>query len=88
MSQSRPFLCLFSSFLNDTIQIEIDKSVDGVLGTQTQGGRMEGKDKSTELWRHPVRYTSFLPLFFPYLRSFVAEQQAVFKHCCKRSNAS
>ena len=31
-----------------------DKSVDGVLGSQTQGGRMEGADGSTELWRHPL----------------------------------
>ena len=30
-----------------------DKSVDGVIGTQTQGGTMVGADKSTELWRHP-----------------------------------
>ena len=29
------------------------KSIDGVLGTQTRGGRMVGTDKSTELWRHP-----------------------------------
>ena len=29
------------------------KSVDGVLGTQTRGGRMVGADESTELWRHP-----------------------------------
>ena len=27
---------------------------DGVLGTQTWGVRMEGADKSTELWRHPA----------------------------------
>ena len=27
----------------------IDKSVDGVLGTRTHGGRMEGVDESTEL---------------------------------------
>ena len=29
-----------------------DKSIDGVLGSQTQGGRMEGADESTEQWRH------------------------------------
>ena len=27
--------------------------LDGVLGTQTQGGRMAGADESTELLRHP-----------------------------------
>ena len=31
-------------------------SIDGVLGTRTQGGRMVGADESTELWRHPVTY--------------------------------
>ena len=33
-----------------------DKSIDGVLGTQTWGGRrMVGTDESTELWRHPKK---------------------------------
>ena len=32
-----------------------DKSVDGVLGTRTQGGRMIGIDESTKLWRHPIK---------------------------------
>ena len=26
--------------------------MDGVLGTQTWDGKMEGADESTELWRH------------------------------------
>ena len=43
---------LFSSFPHDKSKL-IDKIVDGVLGTQTRGGRMEGADNSTELWRHP-----------------------------------
>ena len=30
-----------------------DKSVDGMLGSQTRGGRMEGADESTELWVLP-----------------------------------
>ena len=30
-----------------------DKIVGGVLGSQNQGSRMEGKDESAELWRHP-----------------------------------
>ena len=46
-------LFLFSSFPDDTSQILIGKCKDGVLGTQTRGGRMEGADESTELWRHP-----------------------------------
>ena len=39
--------CLFSSLPNYTI------IQDGVIGTRTQGSRMEGADKSTELWWHP-----------------------------------
>ena len=34
-------------------QTRHDKSIDGMLGTQTWGGRMVGADESTELWRHP-----------------------------------
>ena len=36
------------------------KSVDGVLGTQTWDGRMEGADESTELWRHPLKKKKYL----------------------------
>ena len=43
---------LFSSSPYDTIQIQIDKSVDGVLGTGTWGGRIESADESTELSQH------------------------------------
>ena len=41
--------CLFSSFPIDTVQMLIDKSIDGVLRTRTSGGRMEGAFESTEL---------------------------------------
>ena len=49
MGQSRSLCCLFSSFHHVTIQI--DKSVDGVLGIQTRGSMMECADESTELRR-------------------------------------
>ena len=42
------FFCLFLFFYMTQIKV-IDKSVDGVLGTRTHGGRMEGVDESTEL---------------------------------------
>ena len=45
---------LFSSFQNVSIQIKIDKSVNGVLGIRNRGDRMEGVDGSTELRRHPL----------------------------------
>ena len=42
--------CYFRSFHDARINVTIiDKSVDGVLGTRTRGGRIEGGDKSTEL---------------------------------------
>ena len=45
-----------------------DKSVDGVLGTQTGGGRMVGTDESTELWRHPQSLKDLLlgKIYFKY----------------------
>ena len=45
---------LFSSFQNVSIQIKIDKSVNGVLGIRNRGDRMEGVEGSTELRRHPL----------------------------------
>ena len=47
MGQSRPLFVYFRSFL--TISIQIEKSVDGVLGIRTQGRRMVGADETTEL---------------------------------------
>ena len=45
---------LCSSFQHVSIQIKIDKSVNGVLGIRNRGDRMEGVDGSTELRRHPL----------------------------------
>ena len=45
-----------SKFIFVMIQIQFKHRLineDGVFWTQTQGGRMEGADESTELWRHP-----------------------------------
>ena len=60
MGQCRPLFVYFRSFhiriQLTNIQFELYKlkrSIDGVLGTRTRGGRMEGPDESTELWQHP-----------------------------------
>ena len=45
------FILFFSQCTNLTIN---DNSIDGLLGSRTWGGRMEGADESTELWRHAV----------------------------------
>ena len=48
-------ICSFSFFPHDKniTNLTINyKNIDGSLGTQTRGGRMVGKDESTELWRH------------------------------------
>ena len=57
MAQTRPFY-LLSFFSHDKYSANTinDKSVDGVLGIRTRGGRMVGADKSTQLWRHPLMY--------------------------------
>ena len=53
MGQSRPLLCLFSSFQQVTIQILFDKSVGMCCAWDSNlGGRMEGTDESKELLQH------------------------------------
>ena len=42
--------CMYKCSTNLTI---IEKSIDGMLGSGTRVGRMEGADESTELLRHP-----------------------------------
>ena len=49
MGQSQPLFVYFRLFPNDTIQLWIYKSLDGVLGIWTRGCSMEGADESTEL---------------------------------------
>ena len=57
------FLVYFHHFLTTISTIQIEKSIDGVLGIQTQGRRMVGTDKTTELWRPPMKPLSmFAPL--------------------------
>ena len=55
MGQSRPLFVYFRSFLIPiTISIiQIEKSIDRVLGIRTRVRRMVGVDETTELWRHP-----------------------------------
>ena len=53
MGQSRPLFVYFCSFLV-TISIQIEKSIDGVLGIRTWGRTMVGADVTTELWRPPT----------------------------------
>ena len=55
MGQSRPLFVYFCSFLiTISIQIQIEKSIDVVLGIRTHGRRMVGIDETTELWRPPI----------------------------------
>ena len=53
MGQSRPLFVYFLSFLVTFSIIQIEKSVDGVLGIQTRGRRMLCADETTELWWAP-----------------------------------
>ena len=52
MGQSRPLFVYFRYFLDTISIIQIEKSVDGVLGIQTQGRRMA--DETMELWQPPL----------------------------------
>ena len=54
LGQSRPLFVYICSFLI-TISIQIEKSIDGVLGIRTRGHRMVGADETTELWQPPQR---------------------------------
>ena len=58
MGQSRPLFVYFRPFLNTISIIQIEKSIDGVLGTQTSGHMMVGTDDTTELW-WPPRFSKF-----------------------------
>ena len=51
MGQSRPLFVYFCHFLITISIIQIEKSIDGVLGIQTRGHNMVGADETTELWR-------------------------------------
>ena len=57
-SASFCFLVLFSHCMDkySTNLTTNDESIVGMLGSRTRGSRMEGIDKSAELWRHPTFY--------------------------------
>ena len=73
--ESQPLFVYFRPFPQNTIQILID----GVHGTQTWGGRMEGADESNELWLPPivlhdfewVKFSTFSSLSLVYQSSSV-----------------
>ena len=49
------FNVYFRPFLVTISIIQIEKSLDSVLGIQTCGRRMIGADETTELWRPPYQ---------------------------------
>ena len=49
-------------------------SVDGVLGIRNWGGRMEGADEPTELWRHPYHRDSSFKLISESRRWIVPDE--------------
>ena len=63
MGQSRPLFVYFRYFLNTISIIQIEKSVDGVLGIRTRGRRMVGAEENKELWRPPWDIYLLLTLF-------------------------
>ena len=53
MYQSRPLFVYFRPFLITISIIQIEKSIDDVLGIRTCGRRMVGTGDTTELWQLP-----------------------------------
>ena len=51
MGQSRPLFVYFCKFSRYNFNKKMEKSIVGVLGIRTQGHRMVGADKTTELWQ-------------------------------------
>ena len=67
MGQILPLFVYFRSFhMTNMAQMLNDKSVDGVLGTQTRGGRMPSADESTELCRHSFQYYIIVAILVVY----------------------
>ena len=54
MGQSWPLFVYFRYFLDTISIIQIEKSIDGVLGIRTWGRRMAGTDETMELWQPPL----------------------------------
>ena len=52
--QSRPLFAYFRPFLITVSILQIEKSIDGVLGIQTHGRMKVSADDTTELWRPPI----------------------------------
>ena len=53
MCQSRPLFVYFCPFIITISIIQIEKSVNGVLGIWTRSHMMVGSDDTMELWRQP-----------------------------------
>ena len=61
LGQSRPLFVYFCSFLVKISIIQIEKSIDGVLGIRTWGRTMVGTKEIMELWR-PPRFFAIITL--------------------------
>ena len=85
MGQYRPLFVYFSYFL-DTISImQIEKSLDGVLGIRTWGHRMVGADETTELWRPLCLLTSNkLKLHWSIYEPSCCNGKKFESYCCPR----
>ena len=54
MDQSWPLFSYFRLFFMTQIKYKLIKALMEWSGTRTRGGRMEGVEESTELWRHAL----------------------------------
>ena len=79
------FILFFSHDKYSTNLTINDKSIDGMLGTQTRGGRMVGEDESTELWRHPICWIVYsdwvVHIIWPVLSNKSTYYNIAWLHC-------
>ena len=63
MDQSQPLFVYFRPILITISIMQIEKSIDGVLGIQTRGHRIVGVDKTMELLLLPCLNTLYALLY-------------------------
>ena len=63
MDRTRPLFVHFRPFLITISLVQIEKSIDGVLGIRTCGRGMVGADDTISFFRHGI-----LGTFFPFLQ--------------------
>ena len=77
------YFVYFRPFLITISILQIEKSIDGVLGIWTLGRRMVGADKTTELWRPiPFWKLAWTSLDLLKFEIYSSKLKSFFVDCC------